>query len=160
MIDNPDDFFTNLEVMRDVGMRLTQDLTSAAPLRAQTREAISDPGTEYLRRFFIPPLTQFGRRTTALENLVTDRNINFLSRVLTDDQLFKAYADGIKGTKKAGNIAKILADYGIVHYEDIGGTAKFYDTVEKRQTPTARETLTPEMLDDIARLQRTIGAFN
>ena len=160
LIDNPDDFFTNLEVMRDVGMRLTQDLTSAAPLRAQTREAISDPGTEYLRRFFIPPLTQFGRRTTALENLVTDRNINFLSRVLTDDQLFKAYADGIKGTKKAGNIAKILADYGIVHYEDIGGTAKFYDTVEKRQTPTARETLTPEMLDDIARLQRTIGAFN
>ena len=50
LIDKPDEFFTNLEVMRDVGMRLTQDITSAAPLRRQIAEAVSDPGTEYLRR--------------------------------------------------------------------------------------------------------------
>jgi hypothetical protein len=160
LIDNPDDFFTNLEVMRDIGMRTSQDLTSPSAMRRQIREQVSDPGTEYLRRFFIPPLTQFGRRATALENLVKDRNIRFLSKVLTDDALFKRYVDGIKGTKKAGNIAKLLADYGIVHYTDIGSTAKFYDTVEKEQRPSRTQVLSSDMRDELERLQRSIGGMN
>ena len=79
---------------------------------------------------------------------------------MTDDTLFKRYVDGIKGTKKAGNIAKLLADYGIVHYTDIGSTAKFYDTVEKEQRPSRTQVLSSDMRDELERLQRSIGGMN
>ena len=37
-------------------MRTSQDLTSSSAMRRQIREQVSDPGTEYLRRFFLYPL--------------------------------------------------------------------------------------------------------
>jgi len=160
LIQDKDSFFQYLNVLRDVGMRTQQDLTSDSALRRQIKEAVSDPGTMYLRRFFIPPLTQFGRRTTALENLIKERNIRFMGDVLTDEQLFKAYVDAIRDTKKLSALVKILNTERYAHYQDIGSTAKFYDTDEKEQRPSKKQTLTSEMRDEFINLQNRIGAYN
>ena len=160
LIQDKDSFFQYLNVLRDVGMRTQQELTSNAALRRQIQESISDPGTMYLRRFFIPPLTQFGRRTTALENIITDRNIRFMGDVLTDEKLFKAYVDAIRDTKKLSALIKILNTERYAHYRDIGSTAKFYDTDEKEQRASKKQTLTSEMKDQLMNLQNRVGVLN
>ena len=160
LIQNEKDFFNNLNVLRDVGMRVQQNIGSKSVLRKQMSQELFDPGTEYLRRFFIPPLTQFGRRTTALETIITDRNVRFMGDVLTDERLFKAYIDAIRDTKKLSVLVKILNTERYAHYQDIGSTAKFYDTDEKEQRPSKKQTLTSEMRDEFINLQNRIGAFN
>ena len=159
LIQDKDSFFKNLDVLRDMGMRTQVDLTSESALRAQIREKATNPGTEYLRRFFIPPLTQFGRRTTALENLLTERNLRFLSDVVTNDDLFRAYVDTIRGTKTLANFIKVLNTQRLVYARDIGSTAKFYDTAEKEQRPSRKQTLDSIARDELMNLRR-IGAFN
>jgi len=130
--DETDSFFKNLTVLRDVAMREYGDLTTDSAARAAAKEGIVDTGTEYIRRFFIPPLTQFGRRATALDNLIGDRNLRFMGKVLQDEDLFEAYVQVITGRKTLNNFIRLLNSYESVYLNDIANTLEYYDTEEKR----------------------------
>ena len=130
--DETDSFFKNLTVLRDVAMREYGDLTTDSAARAAAKEGIVDTGTEYIRRFFIPPLTQFGRRATALDNLIGDRNLRFMGKVLQDENLFEAYVQVITGRKNLNNFIRLLNSYESTYLNDIANTLEYYDTEEKR----------------------------
>ena len=92
-------------------------------------------------------------------NLLTERNLRFLSDVVTNDDLFRAYVDTIRGTKTLANFIKVLNTQRLVYARDIGSTAKFYDTAEKEQRPSRKQTLDSIARDELMNLRR-IGAFN
>tara|TARA_R100000995_G_scaffold32177_2_gene14444 strand:- start:2131 stop:5421 length:3291 start_codon:yes stop_codon:yes gene_type:complete len=130
--DETDSFFKNLEIIRDMATREYTDLTTGSAARAAAKEDIVDTGTEYARRFFIPPLTQFGRRMTALDNLIGQRNLRFMGKVLSDEKLFKEYTDLITGRKTLNNFIRTLNSYESIYLNDIANTLEYYDTEEKR----------------------------
>ena len=133
--DETDSFFKNLTVLRDLGMREYGDLTTDSAARAAAKEGIVDTGTEYIRRFFIPPLTQFGRRATALDNLIGDRNLRFMGKVLQDENLFEAYVQVITGRKNLNNFIRLLNSYESTYLNDIANTLEYYDTEQKQTKP-------------------------
>ena len=130
--DETDSFFKNLEVIRDIAMREYGQLGSDSAARAAVKEEVIDTGTEYARRFFIPPLTQFGRRMTALDNLIGQRNLRFMGKVLQDENLFQSYIDAITGRKTMNNFIRTLNSYESIYLSDIANTLEYYDTEEKR----------------------------
>jgi len=135
-----DKFLEKLAVLRDIGLRQTEDLTTTAGARRQIQEELTDPKINYLKRFLIPPLTQFGRRVTAAEKLVGERNLRFVSDIMRDEKLFKAYVDTITGRKKMVNFIKLLKTYDKNYMNDIASTLDSYDEVEKEQRPTKKES--------------------
>ena len=113
-------------------MREYGQLGSDSAARAAVKEEVIDTGTEYARRFFIPPLTQFGRRMTALDNLIGQRNLRFMGKVLQDENLFQSYIDAITGRKTMNNFIRTLNSYESIYLSDIANTLEYYDTEEKR----------------------------
>ena len=93
-------------------MREYGQLGSDSAARAAVKEGVIDSGTEYARRFFIPPLTQFGRRMTALDNLIGERNLRFMGKVMSDEKLFTSYVEFLTGRKTLNDTLKNWAlDY-------------------------------------------------
>ena len=135
-----DKFLERLAVLRDIGLRQTEDLTTTAGAQRQILEELADPKINYLKRFLIPPLTKFGRRVTAGEKLVGERNLQFVSDIMRDEKLFKAYVDTITGRKKMVNFIKLLKTYDKNYMNDIASTLDSYDEVEKEQRPTKKES--------------------
>ena len=129
--DDADAFLKNLNVLRDMGLRQTTDLTTSSLTRRELEQQITDPGINYLKRFFIPPLTQFGRRVTAFEKLIGERNLSFVGNILKDEKLFNDYVAAITGRKKLNNFARTLISTGIPMYVDVGNTLKDYDKNRK-----------------------------
>ena len=130
--DETDSFFKNLEVIRDMAMREYGQLGSDSAARAAVKEGVIDSGTEYARRFFIPPLTQFGRRMTALDNLIGERNLRFMGKVMSDEKLFTSYVEFLTGRKTLNNFVRTLNSYESIYLNDIANTLEYYDTEEKR----------------------------
>ena len=130
--DETDSFFKNLEVIRDMSMREYGQLGSDSAARAAVKEGVIDSGTEYARRFFIPPLTQFGRRMTALDNLIGERNLRFMGKVMSDEKLFTEYVNMLTGRKTVNNFIRTLNSYESIYLSDIANTLEYYDTEEKR----------------------------
>tara|TARA_R100001143_G_scaffold54742_1_gene50665 strand:+ start:1634 stop:4963 length:3330 start_codon:yes stop_codon:yes gene_type:complete len=129
--DEADAFFKNLDVLRDMGMRQVTDLTTTSMARKETAEKIMDPGINYLKRFLIPPLTQFGRRVTAAEKLVGERNLRFIGDILMEPKIFDQYIGAITSRKKFNIFVRTLLSSEIPMFVDIGNTLKDYDKNRK-----------------------------
>ena len=139
--DEADAFFKNLNVLRDMGMRQITDLTTTSLARKETAEKIMDPGINYLKRFFIPPLTQFGRRVTAAEKLVGERNLRFIGDILMKPKMFDQYIGAITSRKKFNIFVRTLLSSGVPMYVDVGNTLKNYDKNRKEFVPPKPSTL-------------------
>lgn len=143
--DETDSFFKNLEIIRDMATREYTDLTTGSAARAAAKEDVVDTGTEYARRFFIPPLTQFGRRMTALDNLIGQRNLRFMGKVLSDEKLFNEYVAMLEGRKTLNNFIRTLNSYETTYLNDVANTLEYYDTEEKRVKSSDEVSKVPDL---------------
>ena len=142
-----DEFLKNMKVLRDIGIRVNGDLTSGpAGLRKQIEDNISNPQINYLKRFFIPPLTQTGRRITAGENLIADRNSQFVSELIRDPELFRAFTDGLKTRKGFNEFLKLAQTHHSAVVNDVGDQSKNYDP-DKKQMRERADTFSEELLE-------------
>ena len=71
-------------------------IVSESSIARQLIKDSTDPKINYLKRFFIPPLTQTGRRITAAERFNTERSLRFLSRLLTEPELLDRYLGALR----------------------------------------------------------------
>ena len=128
--------FNNL-VQREVGPASTE-----AAYRRVIKEA-AEPKTEYLRRYLIPPLTQFGRRMTALEQQLGMRSRKFIGEMLLDRELFRKTMQAYEGQITMDAFIRFLTSYGIVEAEYLGNELQYYDPVRKRQfsRPSVKEEI-------------------
>ena len=142
-----DEFLKNMKVLRDIGIRVNGDLTSGpAGLRKQIEENISNPQINYLKRFFIPPLTQTGRRITAGERLITDRNSQFVSELIRDPELFRSFTEGLKTRKGFNEFLKLAQTHHSAVVNDVGDQSKNYDP-DKKQMKERADTFSEELLE-------------
>ena len=90
------------------------------------------PGSKFIQRMVFPPLTQTGRRFTALDNLLNKRAHHFIGRMILDPKLAERSIGFIEGRVALQNYAQFLAGYGTVYMEDMGNELKYYDTEMKQ----------------------------
>tara|TARA_R100000426_G_scaffold9015_1_gene10211 strand:+ start:334 stop:3687 length:3354 start_codon:yes stop_codon:yes gene_type:complete len=146
--DGADEFLKNMKVLRDIGMRVNGDLLASGPagLKKQIEENISNPQIHYLKRFFIPPLTQTGRRITAGENLIKDRNSEFLSELIRDPELFKSFTDALRTRKGFNEFLRFAQTHHRTVVQDVGSQAENYDP-DKKQMRERADTFSEELLE-------------
>ena len=139
--------FNNL-VQREIG-----PATSSAAEQAILREA---PATkiEYIKKFVIPPLTQFGRRVNAAEKRINEGSKRFIGEMLLDPDLFRMTMNYAEGRVRAQNFIRFLTSYGTVATQDLANDLEDYDTETKTQ-PSRRATT--QTVDDV--VDRAVGAF-
>ena len=139
--------FNNL-VQREIG-----PATSSAAEQSILREA---PATkiEYIKKFIIPPLTQFGRRVNAAEKRTNEASRRFIGEMLLDPALFRMTMNYAEGRVRAQNFIRFLTSYGTVATQDLANDLEDYDTETKTQ-PSRRATT--QTVDDV--VDRAVGAF-
>ncbi len=105
---------------------------SSAAEQAILREA---PATkiEYIKKFIIPPLTQFGRRVNAAEKRTNEASRRFIGKMLLDPELFRMTMNYAEGRVRAQNFIRFLTSYGTVATQDLANDLEDYDTETKTQ---------------------------
>ena len=100
---------------------------------------ITMPQTGILERFFIPPLTQTGRRITNFRNVTASRSQRILAEMLLDPKLFNKV---MKKRKRDLNIQEfaryLLANYAISAYEVNNKLSSYEDPENKRGQYTSK----------------------
>ena len=131
------DYVANLKVINEMVQREMGAMPSKGVVRDLTRgeygAGANIEGVRMLQRLLIAPLTQTGRRITALSNSQANRSRKFIGRMLLDPELFERTAQFAKGQQSTQNFIRFLTSYGFVHAEDLGNEMKYYDTVDKAQ---------------------------
>ena len=131
------DYVANLKVINEMVQREMGAVPSEGVVRDLTRgeygAGANIEGIRMLQRLLIAPLTQTGRRITALSNSQANRSRKFIGRMLLDPELFERTAQFARGQQSTQNFIRFLTSYGFVHAEDLGNEMKYYDTVDKAQ---------------------------
>lgn len=112
-------------------------LVDEAAIRRQMIQDSTDPKINYLKRFFIPPLTQTGRRITAGEKIFTEKTLNFLGKLVTEPELLNSYLAALRGRNQIAPFIKVLNQIDSRLADDIEFGLSYYDS-EKRE-PKERE---------------------
>jgi len=153
------DYVANLKVINE----MVQREVGAAPSQGVVRDLTTGEygiganieGARMLQRLLIAPLTQTGRRITALSNSQANRSRKFIGRMLLDPELFERTASFARGQQSTQNFIRFLSSYGFVYAEDLGNEMQYYDTIDKTQkTPEDKD----ELGERVERVSNTIGA--
>ena len=144
--DEADDFLKNIKVLRDIGTRVSEDLTSAAGIKRQIAEGISNPQINYMKRFLIPPLTQTGRRISAGEKLIGENNSRFVSMLIRDPELFRSFTDALRTRKGMVRFLQLANTHHSAVVNDVGSQVENYD-IDKRQMRQLEKTFTEDILE-------------
>ncbi len=146
-----DDTVQALKLINDIAQRETTKAASesveAGLKRAESFVPI--PGFKFLQRMFIPPLTQTGRRVTALDMLMTKRSQVFIGQMIMDPELAKQTIRYAEGKTTLKNFAAFLSSYNTVYMQDIANELQYYDEEMKRLRINEKSELTEEVEDII-----------
>jgi len=146
----------NTVVQREIGAAPSESVAGALA-KGEYGPGSNIEGARMLMRLLLPPLTQTGRRGTALTNRQAENSRKFIGRMLLDPELFERSMKFAQGREKTQRFISFLTSYNMVVANDIGNEMKYYDTTEKLQkTPEKKEIIrdmTPprilEMYDEL-----------
>lgn len=128
-------------VQREVGLDPSEGLTLAM---MNVDQAKAVPGFKLLQRMLIPPLTQTGRRVTALDLLMNTRSEDFIRQVIRDPKLARQVVRAAEGRMSIQQFANFLSAYNNVYMQDFGNELQYYDTKLKELKINQKEELTLE----------------
>ena len=137
---------------------VTTKASSAA--HAKVVEQLAYPQTSWYRKYFIKPLTQLGRRMTALERQAGERSSAFIGKLMIEPELFKIMMDAMRKNLTLEKTATAITAWGIAtgrteYANEIADELQYYDKKEMKQkskkdfntfTPTTARML--QMFDD------------
>ena len=138
------DFVKNLKVLNDMVQRELGALPSEGVTRAikggDYKAGANLEGARMLQRLLIAPLTQTGRRTTAISGRMAENSRKMIGEMLLDEKLFKETMRMAQGRETTQRFIRFLSAYGLVVTQDLASEMEFYDTTEKLQkTPEKKE---------------------
>jgi len=126
----------NLKILNNIGQRQAGMKESAEGL---ADKEITMPQTGILERFFIPPLTQTGRRITNFRNVTASRSQRILAEMLLDPKLFNKVMKKRKRDLTLQEFARyLLANYAISAYEVNNKLSSYEDPENKRGQYTSK----------------------
>ena len=114
------------------------------------------PGATFLFRMLIPPLTQTGRRATAINRALNARAGDFMSELVANPKLLDDTLKYMQGKIALNRYVNILTAYGLVSFNDIGEELQYYNTELKTNKKT---TMTDDLKAELTRLQEELGYY-
>ena len=95
----------------------------------QVAESLARPRGvfDYVMKTWIPPLTQFGRRMTALTRRMGEHQRIVMAEMMLDPKKFKKYMDMAEGKIKRDAAIRFLVSYGSVASQDLANDMDMYD---------------------------------
>ena len=99
---------------------------------------------EYVRKTWIKPLTQFGRRTTAFTKRMGENQREVMAEMMLDPKALKRQLDWAQGKIRKDAYIRFLTSWGSVASMDLANELKYYDREDKIQRSPEKK------LDDIA----------
>jgi len=139
---------------REMGPGITEGL-SVALKNVESARAL--PGFKFIQRMLIPPLTQTGRRVTALDVLMNKRAEAMIGRMVADPKLAKEVIATIEGRKSLQNLANFLSAYNNVYLKDMGNELKYYDEEMKQQKIRPRKVVDEKTQEKINQIIENYG---
>ena len=91
-------------------------------------------GARMLQKLLIAPLTQLGRRITAISNNQAEASRKLIGQMLLDPKLFKETMRMAQGRQSTQNYIRFLTSYGSVYTSNMADEMRFYDEQRKIQT--------------------------
>jgi hypothetical protein len=117
------------------------NIVSESNIAKQLIKDSTDPKINYLKRFFIPPLTQTGRRITAAEKYNTERSLRFLSRLVTEPKLIDSYLGALRTRERIIPFIKQLEQIDRRLAMDIKFGLSYYDKDKKEEVDRTPSSL-------------------
>ena len=154
------DFIKNLKILdnmvqREIGAETSEGVTK---LINSGEYSIGNniEGARMLQKLLIAPLTQTGRRISAISGRQVENSRRLIGQMLLDPELFEQTMRMAQGRQSTQQYIRFLSAYGMVAANDMANDMKYYDTEDKKQkTPevTAKERVlrTPNRVLDITR---------
>lgn len=95
----------------------------------QVADALADSGGffNYAMKTWIPPLTQFGRRMTALTRRMGENQRIVMAEMMTDEKAFKKYMAMAEGKMTRDASIRFLVSWGSVASQDLANDMDMYD---------------------------------
>ena len=88
-------------------------------------------GARMAQRLLIAPLTQLGRRITALSNRTNDNARRLIGEMLLDPALFNKTMSWARGKTNTQQFIRFLTSYGTTASMDLANEIEFYDVEDK-----------------------------
>ena len=126
------EYIGNLKLLNNIIMREQGVAPSGAARKALSEKTLAFPGARFIFRMLIPPLTQKGRRATALNNALNARAGDFMGELIANPKLLDQTIKYTEGKMTAQKYISILSSYSIVSLNDLGNELDHYDEVYKK----------------------------
>ena len=130
------EFVKNFKILNG----MIQRELGASPSEQVARELSGDyvvgnnlQGARMLQKLLIAPLTQLGRRITAISNNQAEASRKLIGQMLLDPKLFKETMKMAQGRQSTQNYIRFLTSYGTVYASNMGDEMRFYDEQLKIQ---------------------------
>ena len=149
-------FIRNMDILTDFTTRINRDefVDNNGMLKVLT-DNLKNSELNYLKRFFLPPLTQIGRRVTAAEKAFQERSGDFIRKLILDakdgGRLFDQLIKGIENNRNARMFLKLLGtnyqrEEITKDYEQFRYTEKEKDIIENRNRQENEENIINELV--------------
>ena len=149
-------FIRNMDILTDFTTRINRDefVDNNGMLKVLT-DNLKNSELNYLKRFFLPPLTQIGRRVTAAEKALQERSGDFIRKLILDakdgGRLFDQLIKGIENNRNARMFLKLLGtnyqrEEITKDYEQFRYTEKEKDIIENRNRQENEENIINELV--------------
>ena len=135
----------NTMTQREMGGLGPSESLTAAILNQEAMKAF--PGSKFIQRMIIPPLTQTGRRVTAIDMLVNKRSQAFIGQMVKDPKFGKQVIAAYEGRLTMQAFASFLAAYGGVngvYFKDMADELTYYDSETKKLKIKQKTVLSEE----------------
>ena len=107
-------------------------------------------GARMAQRLLIAPLTQLGRRITALSNRTNDNARRLIGEMLLDPALFNKTMSWARGKTNTQQFIRFLTSYGTTASMDLANEIEFYDVEDKvMRKPEDMKDSTQQEIGDI-----------
>lgn len=100
---------------------------------------------EYVRKAWLKPLTQIGRRTTAFTKRMGENQREVMAEMILDPKALKKQLDWASGKIRKDAYVRFLVSWGSVASMDLANELEYYDSEEKTQKSPER---TPASISD------------
>jgi len=129
------DYIKNLKILNEIVQReIGPPVTPGVARQLEVGEyGAGSPieGARMAQRLLIAPLTQLGRRVTALSNRTNVNARNFIGEMLLDPNLFNKTMLWAQGKTSTQQFIRFLTSYGSVVGDDLANEIEFYDVEDK-----------------------------
>ena len=113
---------------------VTKEAEGPIDTRATSQALESTQGIwEYVRKTWIKPLTQFGRRTTAFTKRMGENQREVMAEMMLDPKALKKQLDWAQGKIRKDAYIRFLVSWGSVASMDLANELKYYDREDKIQ---------------------------